>query len=278
MNERTLLDLLHSGLRPAYQVDCELGRGGMAAVFLAADTKHDRPVAIKVILPAVAEQLGTERFLHEVRVTARLNHPNLLPLLDSGEVEGLPFYVAPYIAGDDLRVTLMRRGRMEAEEAIEIVTQAGRGLGYAHESEVVHRDVKPGNILLSDGVAVVADFGIARALELSGGDRLTQSGVFLGSPLYMSPEQALGDEPVTGAADQYSLACVLFELLTGSPPFQGASPREVLIRHATRSIPSVQASVPELPAILDTAIRRAMSKRPVDRFPSIREFVLALRN
>lgn len=175
--KRGLLDLLRSSLDPRYELDCEVGRGAMAAVFLASDNRHQRAVAIKVLLPEVATMVGTERFIREIRITARLSHPHILPLFDSGEASGMPFYVTPFVAGDDLKVTLLRRGTLSPLEADQLVGQISLGLEYAHAQGIIHRDIKPGNILLEEGIAIVADFGIARALNLSGDHRLTESGV-----------------------------------------------------------------------------------------------------
>jgi len=269
---QSLLSALRPELRPVYEVDSEIGRGGMAAVFLATDTRHDRAVAIKVLLPAVAEHLGADRFIREIRIAARLAHPNILPLFDSGEAAGLPFYVTPYVPGDDLKATLTRQGRFQVSEAVTVIADAAHGLDHAHGEGVIHRDVKPGNILLADRVAVVADFGIARAIGLAGGERLTRSGISLGTPYYMSPEQAFSGHEATAASDQYSLACVLFELLTGAPPYSGNTARKVFLSHAVDAIPSVLAQVPDLPADLNAVVRKGLSKTPEARYPSIRDF------
>lgn len=271
----SLLSSLRPSLRPAYEIDSEIGRGGMAAVFLATDTRHDRAVAIKVLLPSVAEHVGANRFVREIRIAARLAHPNILPLFDSGEAGGLPFYVTPFVPGDDLKATLTRRGQLPVSEAVAVIADAAHGLDYAHGEGVVHRDVKPGNILLAGDVAVLADFGVARAIGLAGGERLTKSGISLGTPSYMSPEQAYGGHEVSAAADQYSLACVLFELLTGGPPYPGNTARKVFLSHAVDAIPSVLAQVPSLPAELNAVVRKGLGKTPQARYPPIREFAEA---
>ena len=215
----TLLDRLRPALADRYEIDREVGRGGMATVFRARDVRHDRTVALKVLHPELAEALGAERFLREVRITARLAHPHILPLLDSGAADGLLFYVMPFVEGETLRERIRREGELPVDEALRYVREAAEALGYAHSLGIVHRDVKPENILLQGGHALIADFGIARAMDDTA-QPLTYTGVSMGTPMYMSPEQAHGSAGVDARSDQYSLGCVAYELLTGEPPFQ----------------------------------------------------------
>ena len=198
-------------LRDRYTVERELGRGGMAIVFLARDHRHDRLVALKALRPELAHALGPERFLREIQIAARLQHPNILPLHDSGEANGLLYYVMPYVEGESLRARLEREGQLPIEDALDIACQVADALAYAHSHDVVHRDIKPENILLSGGHALVADFGIARAITAAGGERLTETGLAVGTPAYMSPEQAAADARVDARSDIYSLGCVIYE-------------------------------------------------------------------
>jgi eukaryotic-like serine/threonine-protein kinase len=214
-------DQLQAGLAERYVLERELGRGGMATVYLARDLRHDRPVALKVLHPELAHALGPERFRREVEIAARLQHPHILPVHDSGEAAGQLWYTMPYVEGESLRDRLEREPRLPLGAALEITRQAALALDYAHRHGVVHRDVKPENILLSDGQALVADFGIAKAVGEVGGERLTGTGITVGTPAYMSPEQAGGDSHVDGRSDLYSLGCVLYEMLAGEPPFPG---------------------------------------------------------
>ncbi len=264
-----------AALADRYAVERELGQGGMATVYLARDLKHNRPVAIKVLKPELAASLGPDRFLDEIEITASLQHPHILPLYDSGKTEQWLYYVMPYVEGESLRDYLDRMGPLEVEEAVSIAREVADALAYAHERGVIHRDIKPGNILLIAGHAVVADFGIARAVTEAGGEGRTKTGAIVGSPAYMSPEQAK-DDPLDGRADQYALACVLYELLTGEPPFAGRG-LAVLARHVHDDAPSVAAKRADVPAEVDPAIRRALAKAPDDRYPTARDFGEALR-
>src|SRR5882762_3274718 len=230
-----LLNSLRSALAGRYQIDRELGHGGMAVVFLAHELKHHRRVALKVLRPELAQALGPERFLREIEIAAQLTHPHILPLHDSGTVEygpGFPgpYYAMPYVEGESLRGRLTREKQLPLEDALRIAGEVATALSYAHSRGVVHRDIKPENILLEAGQAVVSDFGIARAITVAGGERLTQTGVTVGTPGYMSPEQAAGERELDGRSDVYSLACVLYEMLAGNPPFLGASARAILAR------------------------------------------------
>ena len=262
-----------------YTVDRVLGRGGMAVVYLARDRKHDRPVAIKLLRPEIVIGQSAQRFLLEIQILARLQHPNILALLDSGstdEASPRPYYVMPYVEGETLRQRLTREGPLPVPEALRLVREIGEALHYAHGQGLIHRDVKPENVLLSQGHALVADFGIARAVGAAAGDQLTQAGVGLGTPAYMSPEQAGGEREVDGRADQYGLACVLYELLAGQPPFTGPSAGAVLARQVLDPVPPLTTLRPAVPAPLRRAVERALSKRAADRFASVAEFLAAL--
>src|SRR6185295_15514190 len=216
-------DRLASALADRYDVERQVGQGGMATVYLARDLKHQRRVAIKVLRPELSASLGGDRFLREIRVAANLQHPNILGLYDSGEAEGLLYYVMPFVEGESLRDRLTKEQQLPLHDALQIVREAAEALQYAHEHQIVHRDIKPENILLLGGHALVADFGIARAVSSAGGDKLTQTGMAVGTPHYMSPEQALGSDHLDGRSDEYSLGCVAYEMLVGQPPFQGPS-------------------------------------------------------
>ena len=272
------LDKLRKGLASRYQIESEIGRGGMATVYLAMDVKHGRKVAIKVLREEITARSEPERFLREIRIAARLTHPNILPLYDSGEQNGRLFYVMPFMGCENLRVRLDRDRRMPVDEVVRIARMVAEGLDYAHRQGVVHRDIKPENIMLLEGQPVVADFGIARALTAAdaAGQNLTGAGFAVGTPVYMSPEQAGTAGPVDGRSDQYSLACVVFEMLAGHPPFQGANILATLARHATEPAPRVRSEVPEVPASVEQAIIRALAKEPAHRFATIGEFARAL--
>jgi serine/threonine protein kinase len=258
-------------------VERELGRGGMATVYLAQDLKHGRPVALKVLRPALAMSMGPDRFRREITTAARLQHPHILSVHDSGETEGLLWYTMPYVRGESLKERLRRDGRLQLEEAIRITAEAGRALDYAHREGVIHRDVKPENILLTlDGDTLVADFGIARALGGPNESRLTQAGLALGTPAYMAPEQATGERGVDARTDQYSLAIVCYEMLVGRPPFEGTTAPAIIAKRFTSVTPSARASRPEVPDQVDRALQRALALDPAERFGSVSEFVRAL--
>ena len=248
----------------------------MATVYLARDLKHGRAVAIKVLRPEIAAALGPERFLREIELAARLTHPHILALHDSGQAGGSLYYVMPYIEGESLRDRLEREGPLPLEDALRITREVASALSYAHGHDVVHRDIKPENILLSGGEAVVADFGIARAITAAAGGKLTETGIAIGTPGYMSPEQAMGGERVDGRSDLYSLACVLYEMLAGEPPFTGPSAESVARQHVAAPAPHVSVMRPGVPPAVDQAIARALSKTPADRFATVAEFVRAL--
>ena len=267
---------LQAALTGRYTIEHELGRGGMATVYLAQDLKHGRPIALKVLRPELAAALGPGRFLREIEIAARLTHPNILPLHDSGEAGGLLYYVMPYVDGESLRSRLAREGPLPLDRALEIAREVASALGYAHEHGVVHRDIKPENVLLESGHAVVADFGVARAVWELAGDRLTETGIAVGSPAYMSPEQAGAEERLDGRSDIYALGCVLYEMLVGEPPFTGPTPRAVAAKHLRQSVPSARITRPGVPAAVDRVIRTALAKVPADRFSDAAHFAAAL--
>jgi len=275
---------LNESLTGRYEIEREIGRGGMATVYLARDTRHDRRVALKVLDPDLGAIVGPERFLAEIRVTSQLQHPHLLPLFDSGEAtlpgsppgSGLLFYVMPYVAGESLRDRLAREKQLPIDEAVRIAVAVASALEYAHQHGVIHRDLKPENILLQAGQPVVADFGIALALSNAGGARITQTGISLGTPQYMSPEQATGDRTIDARSDIYSLGAVLYEMLTGDPPHQGATAQAIIARLLTERPRRIHATRESVPPFVDAATMRALEKLPADRFASAREFGDAL--
>ncbi|MBY0491853.1 MAG: protein kinase [Gemmatimonadaceae bacterium] len=258
-------DRLATALDGRYRVDAELGAGGMATVFRAQDLKHDRVVAIKVLRPELAYAVGSDRFLREIATTAALRHPHILPLYDSGDADGLLYYVMPFVDGETLRDRLRRDGRLPVALALQFAREIADALGYAHERGIAHRDIKPENILLERGHAVVADFGIARAVAATGSERLTQTGFAVGTPLYMSPEQAVGDTNVDGRSDLYSLGCVLYEMLAGEPPFTGETVAQITQQHLIGAVPRLSAVRPEVSPGVDAAITQALAKDPSAR-------------
>jgi serine/threonine-protein kinase len=267
---------LNEALAGRYTIDRELGRGGMATVYLAQDLKHDRPVAIKVLRPELAAALGPERFLREIQLAARLQHPHILGLHDSGDAGGQLWYAMPYVQGESLRDRLEREQQLPVDDAIRITQQVAAALGYAHTQNVIHRDIKPENILLAGSHAVVADFGIARALDAAGGPKLTETGLALGTPYYMSPEQAVGSGRLDGRADIYALGCVLYEMLAGTPPFTGLTAQAVLARHSVDTAPPLRTVRQTVPAAVEQAIANALAKVPADRFATAEQFSEAL--
>ena len=266
---------LTAALTGRYTIERELGVGGMATVYLARDLKHDREVALKVLRPELAHALGPDRFLREIRTTARLDHPHILPVLDSGEAGGLLWYTMPYVKGESLRDRMRRETQLPLATALDIAREVASALDYAHRAGVVHRDIKPENILLADGQARVADFGIARALDAGSGGKVTATGIAVGTPAYMSPEQASAD-PVDGRSDVYALGCVLYEMLAGEPPYTGPTAQAIVAKRLRDPVPSVRRVREELPEKLDTAIRTALAKTPADRFASAAAFAQAL--
>jgi Tol biopolymer transport system component len=267
---------LSAALADRYRIERELGQGGMATVYLAQDLRHHRQVAIKVLRPELAAVLGAERFVQEITTTAQLQHPHILPLFDSGQADGFLYYVMPYVEGETLRDKLNRETQLGVEEAVRIATEVADALDYAHRHGVIHRDIKPENILLHDGRATVADFGIALALSAAAGGRMTETGMSLGTPHYMSPEQATAEKDPTNRSDIYSLGCVLYEMLTGNPPHVGATAQQIIMKIVTEEAAPVAAARKSVPANVAAAVGKALEKLPADRFGSAAEFAQAL--
>ncbi len=272
------VDRLTTALSDRYRIERELGAGGMATVYLAEDLKHDRRVAIKVLKPELAAVLGAERFIVEIKTTAALQHPHILPLFDSGTADGFLFYVMPFIDGETLRAKLDRETQLGVDEAVRITTQVADALDYAHRRGVIHRDIKPENILMHDGRPMVADFGIALAVSAAAGGRMTETGLSLGTPHYMSPEQATADRDITGRADIYSLASVLYEMLTGDPPHTGSSAQQIIMKIITEPAAAVTKVRKNVPHNVAAALAQALEKLPADRFESAKAFADALGN
>jgi serine/threonine-protein kinase len=279
---RTLSPLLTAALADRYAIGRELGHGGMATVYLAEEHKHARQVAIKVLHAELAASLGAERFLREIGIVARLNHPHIVPLIDSGDAGGVLYYVSPFVAGGSLRDRMARERLLPVRDALRIAQEVGTALDYAHRNGFVHRDVKPENILFADGQAVLADFGVARAYvaqdtELPP-DAVTEAGMALGTPAYMSPEQASGDRDLGTPSDVYSLACVVYEMLAGEPPLMGANARATIAKQVTETPRPIRVLRPEVPAGAEQALSRALAKAPEDRHASVAEFAAALQH
>jgi serine/threonine-protein kinase len=268
---------LRTALAGRYAIDREVGSGGMARVYLADDLRHRRKVAIKVLKPELTEAFGPERFLREIETSASLRHPHILPLFDSGDTGDSLFFVMPFVEGESLRTRIDRDRQLPVDEAIQIATEIADALSYAHARGIIHRDIKPENILLEGGHAVVADFGIARALRAAHDPSLTQTGTSLGTPRYMSPEQASGERDVDGRADLYSLACTLFEMLAGQPPFAGPTFERMIYQHMVEPPPPISRFRAGVPGHVSTAIDRALAKNPADRFATTAAFAQALR-
>jgi len=267
---------LESALAGRYKIERKLGEGGMASVYLAEDLKHKRKVALKILRPELAAVLGAERFLAEIQTTANLQHPHILPLFDSGSADGYLYYVMPYIDGETLRDKLDREKQLGVEESLRIARDVADALDYAHRHGVIHRDIKPGNILLHDGRPVVADFGIALAVSAAGGGRMTETGLSLGTPHYMSPEQASADRDLSARSDVYSLGCVLYEMLAGQPPHTGPSAQSILVHILTKDVTPLTELRHTVPANVAAAVAKAIEKLPADRFESAKEFRAAL--
>src|SRR5437899_3366483 len=268
-----------TGLADRYRIERELGAGGMATVYLAHDVRHDRKVALKVLRPELSAILGAQRFLAEIKTTANLQHPHILSLFDSGEAEGLVFYVMPYVEGESLRDRLTREKQLPVEDAVRIAREVADALDYAHHHGIVHRDIKPENILLHGGHAMVADFGIALAASRSdGGSRMTETGMSLGTPHYMAPEQAMGEREITPKADIYALGCVLYEMLTAEPPFVGATAQAIIARVMTEEPRSLTLQRKTIPPHVEAAVGVALAKLPADRFATAAQFADALGN
>ncbi len=274
MNEIT--GRVKAAIADRYRIEREIGEGGMATVYLAHDVKHDRKVALKVLRPELAAVIGAERFLQEIKVTANLQHPHILPLHDSGQIDTFLYYVMPYVEGDTLRDKLDREKQLGIDDAIEITRNVASALDYAHRQNVIHRDIKPENILLHDGQALIADFGIALAVSEASGNRLTETGLSLGTPHYMSPEQAMGDRELDARSDIYSLGAMLYEMLAGDPPYQGSTAQAIVAKVITEKAPPVTAIRDTVPSHVAAAIQKALSKLPADRFPSAAAFAEAL--
>ncbi|HEY7634245.1 MAG TPA: protein kinase [Gemmatimonadales bacterium] len=270
-----------AGASERYPIVSELGRGGMATVYLARDIKHDRMVALKVLRAELASSTDTKRFLREISIAARLHHPHILQLFDSGTLEKhgeppRPFYVMPYVRGASLTQRLERESQLPLQWSLRLAAEIADALAYAHGQGIIHRDIKPGNILLESEHALVADFGIARALDMAAGEKLSRTGMALGSPTYMSPEQAAGSAELDGRSDIYSLGCLLYEMLAGEPPFTGRTSQVIIARHASDPVPSLRTVCPSLPPAVERAVMRALAKSPAERFRTAAEFAEAL--
>ena len=271
-----LLDRLKAALADRYEIEREIGRGGMAIVYLALDLKHNRKVAVKVLHPDLAATLGADRFLREIEIAAKLTHPHIMSLYDSGEAAGLLYYVMPYVEEETLRDRLTREIQLPVEDALRIGREIADALSYAHSLGVIHRDIKPENVLFEAGHAVIADFGIARAVAEAGAGRLTDVGIAVGTPAYMSPEQAAGARDLDGRSDIYSLGCVLYEMLGGDPPFTGSTPQAILARKSAEAAPSLRVVRDTVPDGLETVVMRALARAPADRFSTAAQLVEAL--
>ncbi len=270
------LERLRAALADRYAIERELGAGGMATVYLAEDLRHHRQVAVKVLRPEIARALGPDRFLREIATTAQLTHPHILPLLDSGDADGMLFYVMPFVEGESLRQRLAREQQLPLDEAIRITIEIADALGYAHSHGVVHRDIKPENILLESGHAVVADFGIARAIDQAGGERLTETGVTVGTPAYMSPEQATGSRDLDGRSDIYSLACMLYEMLAAETPYTGPTPMAIMARKLADPLPRISVVRETVPPGVESVLAKALARLPADRYAAASDFAAAL--
>ena len=271
---------MHKGFEDSvsgsYRIDRELGRGGMATVYLAHDVRHNRRVALKVLHPELSSSIGPDRFLREIELAARLNHPHIVPLFDSGEAGGFLYYVMPVVEGETLRDRLLRDGQIPVEESLQLVRGIASALDYAHRQNIVHRDIKPENVMLQDGEAVVMDFGIGKAVSVAAEDTLTQTGMVVGTPAYVSPEQAAGETRIDGRSDQYSLACVLYEMLSGRKPFSGPTAQSVISKRFSDPIPSLRAVFDKTTDEVENAIQKALSRDAPDRFATTVEFARAL--
>ncbi len=267
---------LADALADRYRLERELGAGGMATVYLAHDLKHDRKVALKVLRPELAAVIGAERFLAEIKTTAALQHSHILPLFDSGQADGFLFYVMPYVEGESLRDRLKREHQLPVDDAVRLAKEIGGALDFAHRHGVIHRDIKPENVLLQDGQALVADFGIALAVTHAGGNRMTETGLSLGTPGYMSPEQATGERTLDARADVYSLGCLLYEMFVGEPPHTGPTVQAVIAAVVTKEPERITARRRSVPLNVELAVHRALAKLPADRFPTADAFVKAL--
>ena len=269
-------DLLTQALGERYSLEGEVARGGMATVYLARDTATHQPVAVKVMHPRLATALGAERFLREIEFVSSMDHPGIVPLLQSGNAGGVLYYIMPYVEGESLHDRLQREKRLPLNDALQITHDIAAALGYAHGRGVLHRDVKPENILLAEGRALVADFGLARAIGAADRRKLTETGVMLGTIFYMSPEQLRADRDLDQRADIYSLGCIAYEMLTGEPPYSGRSLEDVISRIIRAPVPSAQRLRSNVPAAVDRAVARALAKSVDERFGTMQEFGAAL--
>jgi serine/threonine protein kinase/tetratricopeptide (TPR) repeat protein len=267
---------LQQAVGQRYEIEREVGRGGMATVYLAQDTRHHRPVALKVLHPHIAEALGPERFLREIQIAARLQHSHIVPLYDSGQAGDLLYYVMPYVEGESLRQRLDREGKLPVEDALAIARAVAASLDYAHRQHVIHRDIKPENVMLHEAEAMVTDFGIAKAVTAAAGDSLTQTGTAVGTPAYMSPEQAGGEAELDGRSDIYSLGAILYEMLAGSTPFTGPTVQAIMAKLFTGSVPALGEKRADVPDWVESAVHKALAKQSTDRFPTAMEFAQAL--
>jgi serine/threonine-protein kinase len=261
-----------------YEVRQEIGRGGMGEVYLALDLRHDRQVAVKVLKPVLASTIGPDRFLREIQITARLDHPGIIPLLDSGQVNGVFYYIMPYVAGESLRARLQREKQLPIVDALRIAREVADALSHAHTQGIVHRDVKPENILLSAGHARLVDFGLAHCLTAADADGLTGAGLAMGTPVYSSPEQAAGGQEVDGRADIYSLGCVLYEMLSGEAPFTGSTAAVIQARKSLEAVPGLRIVRDTVHPSVEGVVMRALARIPADRFASARELGAALED
>src|SRR5512146_1451047 len=271
-----LLDRLRASLADRYTFDREIGRGGMATVYRAEDVKHHRPVAIKVLHPYLAMNLGSERFLREIQIAAQLQHPHIVPLYDSGQAGDLLYYVMPFVEGESLRQRLEREPRLSLEEVLHLARSIAAALDYAHRQQVVHRDIKPENVMLHEGEPLVTDFGIAKAVTAAAAQSLTQTGTAVGTPAYMSPEQAAGEAELDGRSDIYSLGAMLFEMVTGGTPFAGPTVQAILARLFTDPVPPLRDHRSDIPDWLEQAAMKALAKTPAERFTTAAQFAQAL--
>src|SRR5213593_478487 len=272
-----VFDRLQEGLADRYAIEREIGRAGMATVYVAQDLKHRRPVAVKVLHPHLAANLGAERFLREIQIAARLQHPHIVPLYDSGQAGGLLYYVMPYVEGESLRRRLEREKQLPLDDALEVARAVAAALDYAHRHHPVHRDIKPENVMLHEGEAMVTDFGIAKAVSAAAADTLTQTGTSVGTPAYMSPEQAGGAVELDGRSDVYSLGCVLYEMLAGRTPFTGPTAQAIIVKCFTEPVPPLRSARDAVPPSVEQAVMRALAKEPADRFATAAQFAQALK-
>src|SRR5262245_15468618 len=267
---------LQGSLSERYAIAHEVGRGGMATVFLAQDLRHSRPVALKVLHPELALSLGSERFLREIQIAARLQHPHIVPLYDSGQAGELLYYVMPFIEGESLRQHLERAGRLPLEDAVRIARAVATALDYAHRQKIVHRDIKPENVMLSEGEPMVTDFGIAKAVTAAVAGALTQTGTAVGTPSYMSPEQAGGEPELDARSDIYSLGAMLYEMVGGTAPFVGPTLQAIIAKLFTDPVAPLREHRPETPDWLDSAVTKALEKQPANRYATASQFAQAL--